>query len=108
LITVNSSSSHTISNGNFISGIHIFCFEIVGKIKNNTEKTYSYAQVEINLYDKENTLIGSTLANINNFEGGATWKFEALVTKDETLTYKIKAVTKQLKHKIIKREFGAV
>lgn len=67
--------------------------KVVGKVKNNTTKTYGYAQVEINLYDKDNTLVGSTLANINNFEAGTTWKFEAIVLKDETVTYKIKEVS---------------
>ncbi len=69
--------------------------KITGKIRNNTSETFSYAQVEINLYDKDNALLESTLANINNFEGGTVWKFEAVVFKSENVvSYKIKDITK--------------
>ncbi len=66
---------------------------VVGTIKNNTNKKYSYAQVEINLYDKSGAQIGSTLANINNFEPGASWKFKAIIVEDGASTYKIKDIT---------------
>ncbi|MGE5590998.1 MAG: FxLYD domain-containing protein [Bacillota bacterium] len=50
---------------------------VTGTVKNNSNKKYSYAQVEINLYDKDGNQVGSTLANINNLEPGGTWKFKA-------------------------------
>lgn len=65
---------------------------IVGKIKNNTNKNYSYVQVEINLYDSAGNLINSTLDNINNLEANGTWKFKAITT-DDFSTYKIKDIT---------------
>ena len=65
---------------------------IVGTIKNNTNKDYSYVQVEINLYDAEGNLVNSTLDNINNLEANGTWKFKAITT-DDFSTYKIKDVT---------------
>jgi hypothetical protein len=69
--------------------------KVTGKIRNNTNKTFRYAQVEINLYDKDNVLLDSTLANINNFEGGTVWKFEAVVIKSgHVASYKIKDITK--------------
>lgn len=54
---------------------------VVGKIKNNTDKTYTYVQVEINLYNGD-TLVGSTLANVNNLGPGAVWEFDAIVLEE--------------------------
>ncbi len=65
---------------------------IAGTIKNNTNKEYSYVQVEINLYKGE-TLIGSTLANVNNLGAGETWQFKAVVLEDEADSFKIKDIT---------------
>ena len=65
---------------------------VVGKIKNNTDKTYSYVQVSINLYKGESQA-GSTLANVNNLEPGGTWEFKAMVTDDDFTSYKIVDVT---------------
>ncbi len=69
-----------------------FSTYIVGKVKNNTDKQFSYAQVEINLYDAEGAQVGSTIDNTNNLEPGGTWKFKAITT-EEFATYKIKDVT---------------
>jgi len=65
---------------------------IAGTVKNNTNKTYKYVQVEINLYDASGAQVGSTLANANNLEPNGTWKFKA-VTMDDFKTYKIKDVS---------------
>ena len=54
---------------------------IVGHVKNNASKTYSYAQITFSLYDKAGNQVGSAFANINNLESGGTWKFEALVAQ---------------------------
>jgi hypothetical protein len=66
---------------------------ITGHIKNNTDDTYAYVQVEINLYDEEGTQIGSTLDNVNNLEAGATWAFDALTGEEGASSYKIADVT---------------
>ena len=66
---------------------------VVGKIKNNSNKQYSYVQVEINLYDNNDNQVGSTLANVNNLEPGGTWKFEALIFEEKATKYKIKEIT---------------
>lgn len=61
---------------------------ITGKVKNNTGKQVSYAQVEINLYDANGQQCGSTLANVNNLEPEGVWNFKAIAIEDFT-TYKI-------------------
>ena len=67
---------------------------VVGKIKNNTSKTYSYVQVNFNTYDKEGVMLGSVLANTNNLEAHGTWKFKAHIypTKGVVST-KFKGIT---------------
>ena len=65
---------------------------VVGKIKNNTNRTYSYVQVSINLYKGESQA-GSTLANVNNLEPGGTGEFKAMVTNTDATSYKIVDVT---------------
>lgn len=66
---------------------------VTGHIKNNSGKTASYAQIEINLYDANNTQLGSTLDNLNNLEDGKVWNFKAIVDKDNTASYKIMSVS---------------
>lgn len=56
---------------------------IIGHVKNNAAKTYSYAQITFGLYDRAGNLTGSAFAAINNLESGGTWKFEALATEGE-------------------------
>ena len=58
-----------------------FWDHVVGKVRNNTDKTYSYVQVSVNLYDGD-TLVGSTLANVNNLGPGAVWEFDAIVLEE--------------------------
>lgn len=66
---------------------------IVGTVKNNTDKEYSYVQIEINLYDDSGAQVGSTLANANNLEPGGTWKFEAVILEDNATEFKVKEIT---------------
>ena len=66
---------------------------IVGTIKNNGKRTYSYVQVTINLYDDDGAQVGSTLDNINNLEAGGTWRFKAMVFEPDATNYKIKEIT---------------
>jgi hypothetical protein len=62
---------------------------VTGRIQNNTSKIFSYVQVEINLYDINDKFIGSTLDNVNNFEGGTVWYFKAIVIDDIVKKFKI-------------------
>jgi hypothetical protein len=63
--------------------------KIVGTIKNLTDKSYRYIEVDINLYDANGNQVGSTLANTTNLEGNSTWNFTAYINYDNTNTYKI-------------------
>jgi len=67
---------------------------VVGTVANHTQRTYSYVQVEINIYDTEGNQIESTFANVNNLEPGKKWKFKALLSEHKNgMTFKIKGVT---------------
>lgn len=61
---------------------------VTGHIRNNTNRTYSYVQVSVNLYNGE-TLIGSTLDNVNNLGPGQVWEFNALIYDDSANKYQI-------------------
>lgn len=61
---------------------------VVGHIRNNTDKTYSYVQVDINLYSGD-TQVGSTLDNVNNLAPGATWEFKAVVLENNADKFEI-------------------
>lgn len=66
---------------------------VCGTVVNNTNRTIGYAQVEINLYDNEGSLVDSTMDNINNLEPNGTWKFKAPILDNNVSSYKIKDVT---------------
>src|SRR5690606_31115740 len=67
--------------------------KIVGTVRNNTKKQYSYAQVEFNLYDDSGAQVGSTIANVNNLEPGGTWAFEAPVLEARATQAKLKGIS---------------
>ena len=58
--------------------IEDFGGRVEGKIRNNTEKAYRYAQVTFNLYNSDDEQVGTAMANINGLEPGGTWKFKAV------------------------------
>jgi len=66
---------------------------VCGTVVNNTNRTIGYAQIEINLYDSEGSLVDSTMDNINNLEPNSKWKFKAPIMEDSVTNYKIKDVT---------------
>ncbi len=66
---------------------------VTGTVRNNTEHTYSYVQISINLYDGSRNQVGSTMANVNNLEPGSTWNFKAIVLEDSATSFKVKEVT---------------
>lgn len=55
---------------------------ISGRVKNNTNKNYSYVQVNINLYNENGDLITTTFDNVNNLESGNVWNFKAMIYQD--------------------------
>lgn len=64
-----------------------------GTVKNNTDRNYSYVQVEVILYDDSGAQVGSIMANTNNLEPGGTWKFKAIILEDSCTKYKVCNVT---------------
>lgn len=66
---------------------------VVGIVKNNTESTYGYVQIDISMFDKDGNLLGSTLDNVNDLGPGGTWKFKALIYDDDCTNYKITDVS---------------
>ena len=55
----------------------MFSLYFSGVIQNNTNKKYSYVQIEISLYDADGALLGTALDNVNNLEANGKWKFKA-------------------------------
>jgi hypothetical protein len=66
---------------------------ITGIIENKSNKTYSYVQVEFNLYDENDFQVGSTIANVNNLEPNGKWKFKAVIMEAEAKKARFKAIT---------------
>lgn len=93
LASTASSSSALTANGEKFKRGQYGNLVYTGNIINTTGKKLSYVQVEINLYDKNNVQVGSTLANINNLEPGVTWSFEAPVMEERAKTGKVAGIT---------------
>lgn len=66
---------------------------ICGSIINNSNTTYKYVSVKINLYDDNNTFIGSTSANKNHLEPNNKWIFEAPISENNIKNYKIEDIS---------------
>lgn len=66
---------------------------IVGSIRNDTDKKYTYAQVSFNVYDTADAQVGSAMANINNLEPNVTWKFKAIVIEKSAVKAKLAQIT---------------
>jgi hypothetical protein len=62
---------------------------VKGKIKNTNDRSYSYAQVQFKLWDKEGSVAGTAMANINNLGAGETWAFEAVFLGNAKGKYKV-------------------
>jgi hypothetical protein len=100
--TKNSSNGNPPSTKTAKSGLELidskaiardYGWSIVGHVRNNATRTYSYAQISFSLYDKAGNQVGSAFANINNLESGGTWKFEALVAENGATTWKFKELS---------------
>ena len=71
-----------------------FSTYIEGTIKNNTDKSYSYAQVTFNLYDADGAQLGTAVDNINNLEPNGTWKYKAIgLVTEKVASYKFVEIT---------------
>ncbi len=54
-----------------------FFYYISGTVTNNTNKDYSYVQIEFVCYDSQGNNLGTALDNTNNLLGNQTWKYKA-------------------------------
>ncbi len=71
-------------------------YYIEGYIKNNTDKEYSYVQVEFTAYDAEGNTVGSCLDNNSGLDANGRWKFKAICSGDakQIASYKFKEISK--------------
>lgn len=56
--------------------------KIVGKVRNNSGRRYSYVQVVFTLLNEAGEQTGSAMANVNGLEPGRVWAFEAAALSD--------------------------
>ena len=66
---------------------------ITGTAVNNSAKSYAYAQVEFNLFDKSGKPVGSAMANIDKLEPGKSGNFEAVVIEANAADFKVKEIS---------------
>lgn len=74
-------------------------YEISGTIQNNTDKDYSYVQIEFYTYDAEGNLLDTCFANNSGLEALGKWKFTADCwfadgEVNQVSSYKLKEITK--------------
>ena len=66
---------------------------VTGKIRNNSSKTYQYAQVRFQMYDSNGNRVGSALGNITGLEPGQIWRFKALYAGENGDRYRLDEIT---------------
>lgn len=59
---------------------------VCGTIKNLSVNSYSYVEVDINLYDSNGNQVDSTITNVNNLAGYGTWNFRAVVVNQKNVS----------------------
>lgn len=67
--------------------------EITGRVKNTSSKTYTYAQITFIVANSAGEQVGSAMANVNNLEAGATWKFRAVSLAAGGVKYKLGSIS---------------
>lgn len=70
-----------------------FSNQIVGVVKNNTNKDYDYLQISFTLYDEMGNVVDTAFANINNIKSGGTWKFEAMYFDNTVTSWELDEIT---------------
>ncbi len=68
--------THTVTNSYLDEAG--FAYYIEGTVKNETDKEYSYVQIEFVCYDAEGNNLGTAVDNTNSLLGNETWKFKAM------------------------------
>lgn len=59
-------------------GDYTEAYYINGSMTNNGSNNYKFILITFNLYDKNNNLLGTAIAGINNVEGNKTYEFTAM------------------------------
>lgn len=75
-----------------------YSYEISGTLQNNTDRDYSYVQVEFYVYDSEGNLLDTCLGNNSGLEANGKWKFTASCffgngDANKVSSYKLKEIT---------------
>ncbi|MDR1615409.1 MAG: FxLYD domain-containing protein [Syntrophomonadaceae bacterium] len=66
---------------------------IVGVLRNDSSRNYSYAQVKFTIYDSSGeNIIGTALDNILDWPSGGNWKYSAMILEDGYIRYYTKPV----------------
>ena len=52
-------------------------YNVEGYVTNNSDKDYTYVQIEFTAYDSEGNTLGTCLDNNSGLEKGGRWKFNA-------------------------------
>jgi len=81
----------TVGEWRFIRGA--YTSEIIGVVRNNTSRTFGYAQIEFSLYDRYGRQVGSTFDNICNLDPYGIWRFEAIVLEDDAVSARFAGIT---------------
>lgn len=76
-----------------------YSYKISGTIQNNTDREYSYVQIEFYAYDSDGNVLDTCLANNSGLEANGKWKFEASCffsngNANDVVSYKLKEITK--------------
>lgn len=67
--------------------------DIVGILKNNTNKEYDYLQISFTLYDAQGNVVDTAFTNVNNIKPGGTWKFEAMFFEENVASWELDEIT---------------
>lgn len=62
---------------------------IIGTATNTTNRTFSWVNIEINLYDASGARLGSTGDFVSDLEPGSTWRWKAPIYDSKVTSYKI-------------------
>lgn len=75
-----------------------YSYKITGTLKNNTDRSYSYVQVEFYVYDSAGNMLDTCLGNNSGLEANGSWKFTASCffsngDSHKVASYKLKEIT---------------
>lgn len=75
-----------------------YSYEITGTLQNNTDRDFSYVQVEFYAYDSDGNLLDTCIGNNSGMEANGKWKFTASCffsngDANNVISYKLKEIT---------------